>query len=426
MKKTTDAKLVLLGEENSGRDEMNLAGNPFALLQAASKNGQSFIRNEWERTLPNGRIVTAKWEVNGHAELGLPGPNEELLYLVLLQITREAADKMGVWPQKVTFSRYDLIERLNWPVKGSSYQLLQDGFVRLQSVSIHAVNSFWDARAKVPFRSVGFGLINEFALASEPTGRKLKNQTRMPLSWFEWNKTVYESFLAGNVRSLALEFTLSLDLPTSRRLFRFLDMMRGATSPPRREFAIGLFKLCERLGMTSYKYASKIKEKLQPAIEELKERHYLEDVRFEKSKDGTELAFFAFASVGRSQAEVVLAQNAEPAKPNNLGLFEANEYASGSQPTMSLMPEGPKKGAKSVKSTKPEPPPLDNEPDIRLDAMRCHAVFVTLPEEERNELMELAKEEVSPIWHDRIGLPESPMSLGLWQLVAERYADRLK
>ena len=178
--------------------------------------------------------------------------------------------------------------------------------------------------------------------------------------------------------------------------------------------------------MTSYKYASKIKEKLQPAIEELKERHYLEDVRFEKSKDGTELAFFAFASVGRSSAEIEIVKNGETGKANDLGLFDASSYASGVQPSMSLMPEGPKKAAKGPKAAKPAPPPLDNEPDIRLDALRCHAIFAALPENERAELIEQAKEDVSPIWHDRIGLPESPMSLGLWQLVMERYPDKGK
>ncbi len=396
MKKPTDGKQVLMGEDNSGRDEMNLAGNPFALLQAASRNGQSFIKNEWERTLPNGRVVTAKWEVNGHAELGLPGPNEEMLYLVLLQITREAADENGVWPQKVPFSRGRILELLKWSDSAATYKLLSECLTRLSNVQINAVNAFWDAKAKMPYDTISFGLINEFALARETHGRK--GQGNIPRSWFEWNKTVYESFLAGNVRSLALDFALSLDLPTARRLFRYLDMMRGAATPPRREFTIGLFKLCDKLGMTSYKYASKVKEKLQPAIDELKARDYLEDVRFEKSKDGTELAFFAFASIGQGRVEQV---KAKPATPKQLSMMEET----------------------------PTPVVIDT-PDqptgIRLDAIRCHAIFVGLDEDERNELLELAKQEVSPIWHDRLGLPESPMSLGLWQLVAERYPERLK
>jgi hypothetical protein len=390
-----DAKLVLLGEENSGRDEMNLAGNPFALLQAASKNGQTFIENEWERRLNDGQIVKASWYVNGDQRLGLPGPSEEMLYLVLLGLTRESADEQGIWPQTVYFSRYDLVKRMKWSHCAANYRKLEEAFTRLKNVSITAKNAFWDARTKAPFKNVGFNLIDNFAITNESAG--LKGQGSIPLSYFKWNDILYNSFRGGNVRSLALDFAISLHHPTSIRLFRYLDMMRGATTPPRREFAIGVLKLCERLGMTSYKYASKIKEKLRPAIEELEARGYLESVRYEKGKDGTELAFFRFAGIVRVEPKfetiVLEAQPAPktPAKPHQMALLEEE--------------------------------PQNN---IQADALRCHELFQTLPESEQAELLELARREVSPIWHDRVGQPESPMSLGLWQLVAQRYGERLK
>jgi hypothetical protein len=391
MNKIANGKLVLLGEDNSGRDEMNLAGNPFALLQAASRNGQSFIKNEWERTLPNGKIVTAKWEVNGHTELGLPGPNEELLYLVLLQITREAADEKGIWPQKVYFTRGRILEMMKWSDSAPSYKTLRECLIRLSNVQVNADNAFWDAKAKMPYETISFGLINEFALATEPCGRKGQGITGR--SWFEWNKTVYESFLAGNVRSLALDFVLSLNLPTTRRLFRFLDMMRGANTPPKREFTIGIFKLCERLGMTPYKYASKIKEKLEPAIKELEKRGYLESVRYEKGKND-ENAIFRFANA----SPVVLVE--ESLKPSRMALK-------------------PQEKASAIGSE-------DEKEGVRADSIKCHGIFQSLSLQEQTELMVVAKAKINPIWHDRVGLPDSPMSLGLWQLVAEKYPEKLK
>jgi hypothetical protein len=398
MKKPPEAKLVLLGEDHSGRDEMNLAGNPFALLQAASKSGQTFIRNEWERTLPNGKIVTAKWEVSGHAELGLPGPSEELLFLVLLQLTKEQSSG-SEWNQIVHFSRFDILQRLGWPDTKQYYQMLHDAFSRLQSVSIQADHSFWDARAKAPFARVGFALLDNFSISNEPLGQK--SQDTLPLSSFKWNDVIYNSFSAGNVRSMALDFALSLKHPTSIRLFRFLDMMRGATNPPRREFSIGLFKLCDRLGMTSYKYASKIKEKLKSSINELVTRGYLESVRYEKSKDGVELAIFRF---GEIKAEI-----------------GQDGTEKGSKPT--TPPKAPKTRQKPQQlALLEEVPPTD----VRADALRCYEIFQTLPESEQTELLEIARRDVSPIWHDRVGQPESPMSLGLWQLVADRYGERLK
>jgi hypothetical protein len=406
MKNEIDGSLVLLGDEHSGRDEMNLAGNPFALLNSGARAGQSLIKNEWERLLPNGRVVTAIWEVNGHTELGLPGPNEELLYLVLLEITRESADANGVWPQTVMFSRYNVMQRMGWEPTARRYKELKECFVRLNAVSINTEHAFWNAKAKMPYAAVGFGLIADYGLDNESKGRKVSDST--PNSWFTWDKVIYGSFQDGNVRSLALDFALSLELPTSRRLFRFLDMMRGSTTPPRREFAIGLFKLAERLGMTKYKYASKIKEKLLPAIEELKERHYLDDVRFQKSKDDTELALFAFASIGQSRIELTK-ESGVKGEPKQLSMLDS---AAATSPT-AFEPDNSFTGNEEVTG-------------VRLDAIRCHAIFKTLDEAEQAELLNTAKKDVSPIWHDRVGQPESPMSLGLWQLVAKRYPERLK
>lgn len=68
---------------------------------------------------------------------------------------------------------------------------------------------------------------------------------------------------------------------------------------------------------------------------------------------------------------------------------------------------------------------IEEPRDIRADAIRCHAIFKSLSESEQTELLEQAKRDVSPIWHDRLGAVDSPMSLGLWKLVAERYPKRL-
>jgi hypothetical protein len=403
MKIPTDDTLILFGDDHTGRDEMNLAGNPFALLQAASKNGQTYIENEWERRLPNGKLVKASWKVDGDSKLGLPGPNEELLYLILLQITRESADDKGVWPQVVHFSRGDIIKRLKWTVSAANYNRLHDAFSRLQSVSIQADNAFWDARTKAPFPRIGFGLIDNFEISTEPSGTKIKGT--LPLSTFRWNDKLYASFQAGNVRSLPLDFAISLKHPTSIRLFRFLDMMKGATTPPRRDFAIGVFKLSERLGMTRYKYTSKVKEKLKPATEELIQRGYLHSVSYEKSKDGTELAFFQFTSL-KSIIQGRVEQSSAQQKPIK------SDTATG-------------KRTVTVKPLLPDPHDGKTS-DVRADAIRCHAVFIGLDATEQSELLELAKKEVTPIWHDRVGQPDSPMSLGLWQLVAQRYPERLK
>ena len=294
--KQPDARLVLLRDNHSGRDEMNLAGHPFALLQSPQKCDATSIFYDWKRTI-NGREVTASWRVHTDAELGLPGPEEEVLYLVLLQLTREAAEAAGTpaaWPKQVKFSRGDVLRRLGWDDGLRRYKALDLAFSRLIAVSIAAKYAFYDAETKAPSSSTKFHILSNVVTFDEPRGRR--NQETLPLSYFTWDTILHDSFLAGNVRSLALDFAISLQHPTSRRLFRLLELLRFASKPPRPQLSMGLFKLRDRLGMTPYKYPSKIAEKLKPAIAELTERGYLEGVSIEKDAAGTAMAVFRFAS----------------------------------------------------------------------------------------------------------------------------------
>ncbi len=411
-----DAKIVLLGEEHSGRDEMNLAGNPFALLQHDSRHAhQCVIEYEWERKLPNGKIVKASWRVSGDSELGLPGPSDELLYLVLLELTREAAEneESGAWPQIVPFSRYDLMERLGWGKGAREYRLLRDCFTRLQAVSIRAEHAFWDARTKSPFAAVGFNIIDEYSLSDEPKGRKSKDNRALPLSSFKWSDRLHASFQSGNVRSLALSFILSLETPTARRLFRLLEVFRNAQTPPRTSFSIGLLKLRDRLGMVNLRYNSKIKERLQLSHDELIARGYLERVEYVKSKEGDELVVYSFGNVKKMDDEEQQISAPVSRTPSGKNIAPKEKTA-------------PKSKAKVAKTKEIKVEAVPEVEDIRYDAMRCHAVFQSLPEAEQTELLEIARLNVSPVWHDRVGMPESPMSLGLWELVAERYPERVE
>lgn len=376
-----ETALVLLGEEHSGRDEMNLAGNPFALLRAASRAGQSIINYDFDRTLPNGRVVKASWEVNGHATLGLPGPNEELLYLVLLQITRELANGKE-WPSLVNFSRLDVLKRMGWADDATSYRTLDDCFTRLTNVTINAKHAFWSARSKMPYVAVSFHLLDDFGMAAEPRGRK--SQSAIPLSWFRWNEILHESFLAGNVRSLALDFVLSLELPTTRRLFRLLELFRNSHKPPRREFEIGVMKLKDRLGMTDYKFPSKVKEKLVGAHEELLANGYLAEVKYQKNVD-EEMAIYRFS--------------------------EAFSQIEPSQSSPETAIEAPSRPVKA---------PFGSETTIY--PQEAFSVWNSLSEAEREKLRILARADIEPIFWDRLERPDSPMALVLWELVAEHHA----
>jgi hypothetical protein len=257
-----------------GRDEMNLVEYPFASLWKNTEPGAEII-HEWETQHPiTGKTVQAFWRVTGDPDLGLPTTRDEQLYLVLMELTQET----GLENQTVYFTRHDLLKRLKWPHNEAGYELLEKAFTRMGAVFITSKNAFWDANAR-SFKTVGFNLIDNFEIFNEKPGRRKAGQSELPLSFFKWNDVLFQSFQAGYIRAIDLDFALSLSSSLALRLYRYLDKK---SYQARRTFEIELGALCERhLGMRPSPYPSKYKERLAPAHEELIARGFLESAHYE-------------------------------------------------------------------------------------------------------------------------------------------------
>jgi hypothetical protein len=263
-----------------GGDEMNLVEYPFAALWSRQHAGTK-IEHEWETRHPvTGRSVKAVWRVEGSPELGLPGPSDERLYLALMELSRE----QGLARQIVTFTRHDLVKRLGWPHNQHSYRMVLAGFRRLKTVAITSENAFWDASIQ-SFRNVGFGIIDNYDIVAERTGRKRNDHAaprELPLSSFRWNDVLFGSVQAGYIRVLDVGFALSLSGDTTLRLFRYLDKK---AYDGRKSFEIELAVLCDRhLGMKPTPYDSVRRARLKAAHDELIEQGFLEKVSFEPMK----------------------------------------------------------------------------------------------------------------------------------------------
>lgn len=288
-----------------GKDEMNLIEHPFASLWK-NEVAESEIYLEWETTHPTlGKAVKASWRVTGDPKMGLPTVSDERVYLVLMELTREAG-----FTQTVAFTRYDLLKRLNWPDHHKYYQMLKDALTRLSSVNITAENAFWNPRAK-SFSTVGFHILENYEIFSEARGRKSKEskeQSRsLPLSYFKWNDIMFQSFLNGNIRSIDLEFALSLERPLTLRLFRYLDKK---TNSNRLTFEVSLRELCKlHLGMiVDGRYESDLKASLKPAHAELVKRGFLEAATYQpmKTRKGSKVCYVFHARQKPSTPQAAL------------------------------------------------------------------------------------------------------------------------
>ena len=84
---------------------------------------------------------------------------------------------------------------------------------------------------------------------------------------------IFQSFQSGNLKQLDLEFYLRLRLPTTKRMYRFLDKRFYRRS--RLDFDLRTLA-CEHIGLSRSYAPTELKRRLKPALEELEQLGFLE------------------------------------------------------------------------------------------------------------------------------------------------------
>jgi hypothetical protein len=286
-----------------GRDEMNLAELPTALLSDHAPEGVKTLRFEDGQ---GGHLT-----ITGSDAYGLPTASDADVLVGLIQLTKI---RNNFTESKVHFTRYELLRLLNWPNEGKSYHRLDQSLNRWMGVTLVYDDSWYDNRAK----KVGSAKMHiiESVVIFDGNGKDEVNgiQGSLPLSSFTWNKTFMESCQADNLKRLDLETYFSLRSAISKRIYRFLDKKfyhRNAVEFDLREFAL------ERIGLSrSYAgNAGKIKEKLKAALEELESKGFLEplakDVRYRQEGRGWIIRLSQVVAAPLP-APKILAENEEP------------------------------------------------------------------------------------------------------------------
>lgn len=236
-----------------GRDEMNLAEFPIALLADFAPKDQKTLYFEGG----DGQLT-----VTGSDAYGLPTALDADVIVALIYLTKQRNDFRDV---KVNFSRYELIKLLNWPDKGSSYKRLDQALNRWGGVWLVYDKCWWNNRLK-RFISAKMHILESVVITE--SGKSADGQPHLPLSTFTWNKTFIESCQADNLRQLDLDIYFSLKSAISKRLYRFL----GKRFWRQDDWTFDLGEIAfDRVGLSrSYAgNAGKIKEKLQSSLEEL-------------------------------------------------------------------------------------------------------------------------------------------------------------
>ena len=267
---TDETKTAACHLTRMGRDAMNLVEFPLTLLGDRAPRGcKTLVFEDRIRDRGQGKYVTRRLTVSGSDRFGLPTALDDEVSLGLLQLTKAS----NFVSRRVPFNRYQLIRVLGWRDEGKSYSRLDKSLKRWTGVTLYYENA-WRDNCDKRWVSVSFHLLDEVVLhgRSSPRGHTRLQTRTEPSSYFTWNQIVFESFRAGYLKKLDLEFYRTLKLAAAKRIYRFLDKRFHFANELR--FDMGLFAR-EHVGLSRRYDVAQLKRRLTPAIQELEQQGFL-------------------------------------------------------------------------------------------------------------------------------------------------------
>src|SRR4051812_46840213 len=170
-----------------GRDEMNLAEFPITLLtDRVRKNQKEAVYQDEIYDERSGLTLTRKLTISA-GNHGLTTAIDDEVILALIQITK---NHNNFTDPKAEFTRHELIQQLNWPRTGASYDRLLLSLKRWTSVFLQYENAWRDNKTKT-WVSAGFHIIDNYEITDSRTAG---DQLDLLPSHIIWNKVIFQSF----------------------------------------------------------------------------------------------------------------------------------------------------------------------------------------------------------------------------------------
>jgi hypothetical protein len=272
------------------KDELNLAEFPIAALTDRIPDGQTTLVFEDRLERRDSTPIVRRLTIMGTHKHGLPTSLDDEVLVGLIQLTKRRSNFTDA---RVQFSRYELIQLLGWPQSGQSYRRIEEALHRWVGVVLMYENAWWDNQAK-SWVDEQFHVLDNVTLYDRErwrtsaragkSGRGEKSGSKadkapLPLSSFRWNEVIFRSFQSGNLKQLDLEFYLKLRLPTTKRMYRFLD--KRFYRRLRLDFDLRTLA-CEHIGLSRSYAPTELKRRLKPALEEMEQLGFLEPLALEE------------------------------------------------------------------------------------------------------------------------------------------------
>ena len=292
-----------------GKDEMNLAEFPIARLGRNDTRLSIEYRGQIMDKL--GNVIEQRWIVSGNATFGLPTEFADRVLVALMYITSKESLRhtqrdpnpsnmyaLDAHPpvhnrpeRRVPFTTYRILRLLGLTLNQRNYAAVEKALQQLVGVTIYSEDAFWDHQLQRRITSKkGFHILEEFWLKTfegdDDTRTEAERQDGIT-GYVVWGERIWDSFQAGYIKNLDVEFYYALENTLARRLYRFLDKRMHY----QQSYQIDIFDLAGRMGMKPYPFASQVARKLRPAFDELIGRGFLLRADVVRAGDFTRVRF---------------------------------------------------------------------------------------------------------------------------------------
>lgn len=259
--------------------EINLELIPLFLYKARGRSEESLEATNFIRT-PDGQRIEQYVKVVGGREYGIPGPVDRDVHVGIMRLVHRAG---GLPPDgTVSFSLYELLKVLGKNRGGNNYEKVRESLDRVADCVIYAKNAFYDNETE-QFQTHRFTPWSvHFASTRQGQGRSTERHV------LKFHEILVRSYNSGYLKTLDTDFFFSLKSPMAKSLYQLVDAKRRG----KLSWTVGIQQLRQLIPMPeSYRYDSKIREKIEPGLKELKRRGFLERADHEKRDEDQVICF---------------------------------------------------------------------------------------------------------------------------------------
>ena len=258
--------------------EVNLLIFPFFILERKSKK----LETEYKDIVKRGnKKIEIIWNVSANTKYGYPGLFDREVHKVIEQIISEILKKDGEIKNPISFSIYDLCNRMGITTSGGkNYRKVKEALERIRMTGIKSEGAFYH-KGKKEWISKVFGLYDSIIFR----GAQLEDGSIAEKNLLYLGNIYLQSLNSFNIKPIDYTYWRSLESKIASRLYEILGIKFYGVRNKKEGFIRYKYStLCQLLPVTPHSYISSAKRQLNPGNNELRDTGFIS--KYEWSENG--------------------------------------------------------------------------------------------------------------------------------------------